>query len=274
MARTAGYILKNPADILPTGILCDFTNESDTILVSFAGNAGMFGMPVFEYKNFLKNIPTKKIFVRDPHMLWYHKGIPGIGSNVDEIADYLKGILHQANPKRTLMVGNSAGGYAAILFGVLTEADEVHAFVPQSKLLNKNDFRNKKNLDKLHSQVGTENKYYDLNSLLTDICPKKTKIYIHTPLFNRIDRHHVKYIKNNPHVKLIRYCSFGHYLTKILRDSGILRTIITSAIKNKFEYKSYDKKPFITMSYGFYLKLRKFFKLLVIGEYINKIHDS
>ena len=47
-------------------------------------------------------------------------------------------LICESNAKKVVFLGNSAGGYAAILFGVLLQVDSVYAFSPPT-LLRKKD---------------------------------------------------------------------------------------------------------------------------------------
>ena len=54
---------------------------------------------------------------------------PACGPDIDSVADHLRTITAMAT--EVVMVGNSAGGFGALLFGALL-GWEVHAFTPQT----------------------------------------------------------------------------------------------------------------------------------------------
>jgi hypothetical protein len=184
--------------------------NADTLIVSFAGNAKLFGgIPRFEFVNFLKQFNVSKHFYIDEHNDLYHKGLIGTTS-IDETVTYLKNEIKQY--KRVLFLGNSGGGYAAILFGSLLEVTMVLAFVPQT--IRRNDI--------------VDEKYRDISHFINN----KTKYYIYgdTSIINPLDCHHISHcerISHHPNVFLIK--KNGLYL-KEMRDSGelfdILKTII------------------------------------------------
>ena len=94
--------------------------DSDTLIISFSGLAKQFGgIPQFEFLNFLNKHFTdiNKHFYIDNYQVSYHKGINGLSTNIDETIEYLKNEIK--NYKNVIFLGNSAGGYAAILFGSL-----------------------------------------------------------------------------------------------------------------------------------------------------------
>ncbi len=108
------------------------------LIVSFAGLMNkMGGIPQYEFRNFLsKNFPdADKIYYIDLHKKWYHRGIPGITSNVEETIAYLNTKI--AGYDEVIFIGTSAGGYAAILFGALCATSsplKVISFIPQTIL--------------------------------------------------------------------------------------------------------------------------------------------
>ena len=184
--------------------------NSDTLIVSFAGNAKLFGgIPRFEFVQFLKQFNVSKHFYLDEHSDLYHKGLIGTTS-IDESVEYLKNEIKQY--KRVLFLGNSGGGYAAILFGSLLEVNMVLAFVPQTIRRNEE----------------VDEKYRDISIFINN----KTKYYIYgdTSIVNEEDYHHISHcerIAHHPNVFLIK--KNGLHL-KEMRDSGelfdILKTII------------------------------------------------
>jgi len=184
--------------------------NSDTLIVSFAGNAKLFGgIPRFEFVQFLKQFEVSKHFYLDEHCDLYHKGLCGT-SSIDETVTYLKNEIKHY--KRVLFLGNSGGGYAAILFGSLLEVTSVLAFVPQT--IRRNDV--------------VDEKYRDSSIFINN----KTNYYIYgdTSISNVEDCHHISHcerIAHHPNVFLTK--KNGLHL-KEMRDSGelfdILKTII------------------------------------------------
>ena len=184
---------------------------SDTLIVSFAGNAKLFGgIPRFEFVQFLKQYDVSKHFYLDEYSDLYHKGLAGITRSIDETATYLKNEIKDY--KRVIFLGNSGGGYAAILFGSLLEVATVVAFVPQTIR---------------HNNVVDE-KYRDSSIFINN----KTNYYIYgdTSILNPQDCHHISHcerIAHHPNVFLTK--KNGLHL-KEMRDSGelfnILKTII------------------------------------------------
>ena len=112
----------------------DMDHDSPTLLVAFGGMAGQLGMPPFEFFKATGEIPVKRLFVRDLHQAWYHRGIPGHGSTLETAAASLGELIAGRDVERLVVAGNSAGGYAALVFGTLLGADAALCFAPQSIL--------------------------------------------------------------------------------------------------------------------------------------------
>ena len=70
----------------------------------------------------------KHIFIRDVFKQWYVNGINQHLDSVEKVADWLRA---ECKGYKTVVIGSSAGGYAAVLFGKLIDADIQIAFSPQ-----------------------------------------------------------------------------------------------------------------------------------------------
>ena len=115
--------------------IADPENPAEVGVFIFAGHGNpenIGAIPRFEFvKTMEKTFPSLDVhFYVDFNICWYAKGLDGITSNIDETVEYLRTKKH----KKNIFLGNSAGGYAAILFGSLLEVDRVIAFHPQSNL--------------------------------------------------------------------------------------------------------------------------------------------
>ena len=113
-------------------------DDSDTIIISFSGRSQpKTGEIRFEFTKFLekyfKNI--SRHFYIDTYCNSYHNGIEGISTSIDETVEYIRGII--APYKRSIFIGVSQGGYAAIMFGSLLNITAVIAFIPQTFRIQK-----------------------------------------------------------------------------------------------------------------------------------------
>lgn len=109
----------------------------------------------------------KHIFLRDIKKQWY---LTGINKNLNTIEKLTSFIKEETEGYRIITVGSSAGGYAAVLFGSLLNAEYTLSFNGQfflnhilhnsSERMNPIIFREQYN--------ASVNKYYDLKTFIKD----------------------------------------------------------------------------------------------------------
>jgi len=73
-----------------------------------------------------------RILLRDPRNLWYLRGIPELGGSVAETVAALRRLIQTIGPSEVWCVGESMGGYAALLYGILLGASRIVSFGPLS----------------------------------------------------------------------------------------------------------------------------------------------
>lgn len=95
----------------------------DTTVVAFSGLAPRNHL--FEWTRSLAEIPANFVGVRDPHNAWYQIDTAAIAQQVAAAIRIIGG-------RRTVCIGGSAGGFAAIMFGRMLRAHMTLAFSPQS----------------------------------------------------------------------------------------------------------------------------------------------
>jgi len=128
--------------------------KSKTAIFAFGGCALLMGgIQPFEFVGTIsKNFPDiDTYFFIDKNQCWYHKGLQGINESVDEMSEYLGEKMSKY--EKTIFIGNSAGGYASLLYASLLNADVCLSFVPQTDLnLVVKTFPNKYDYSKLDSR--------------------------------------------------------------------------------------------------------------------------
>ena len=215
-----------------TGKLEDF-NGSKNLLVSFGGIRQGLGMPVFEFFNSISDIHCDKIFLRDFHQAWYQKGVDDELDHIEKIIEYLKYIISQNEYEKVCFLGNSMGGYGAILFGNILEVDRVISFAPQS-FINKwnrlisRDRRWAKQIDNIYSFKYKRVEFFDLKHHLKNNPTNKTILDIFYSPKHRLDKKHAERLKKINSVLLHPIQEGGHRVVKIVRNSGQLKDIIKS----------------------------------------------
>ncbi|MEQ9231708.1 MAG: hypothetical protein RIF46_13575, partial [Cyclobacteriaceae bacterium] len=184
-------------------LFVSFGNMSDDVAFSFTHETD-------EY------IDVHRILVRDPSRLFYQAGLPPLTSNIPETIAYLKQLIHDMEPSRIVVFGESLGGYAAILFGTHLNADEVHAFSPITSLENRKRIVWKEAHDEMKSKCSSD--FYDLKKSLEQI-DYQTKInayYDHTFEFYTF---HVENIQHCQGITLHRYPFGKHNIANRLKES-------------------------------------------------------
>jgi len=204
------------------------TNSSETV-ISFGGLMTRLGMPP---KEFMKSFIDKNInilFLKDFQQCWYQRGLLGISNDVEETVEYIRGEL-PLNQKYVCTVGTSAGGYAAILFGVLLGVDKVIAFGPQT-IVNKNIFNRFKSADSreqdLSSLWGT--RFLDLIQVL-ESTEYNGEIHVHFAEDHPKDRKAAERISSFPTVRLHSHPSGSHNIAGWLKRNGKLDEVLAGAV--------------------------------------------
>ena len=188
-------------------------NDSNTLIVSFAGNAKLFGgIQVFEFQNFFEKYfnNVSRNFYIDKYIDSYHKGVSGVSTNIDETVIHLKNEIKDY--QNVVFLGVSAGGYAAILFGSLLNINTVIAFIPQTILHNEN----------------LDEKYRDISIYIND----KTKYYIYgdSSISDVNDCHHISHCERISHYSNVFITRKNGVNLKKMRDDGELYKIIESVV--------------------------------------------
>ena len=218
----------------------DFDSQRNVLMLAFGGLALRIGIPMYEFNNISRDLTSiNKIYLRDKHRLWYHRGLPAMGNDIGGLVRFLRQYTAHPSTRRTLVFGNSGGGYAALLFGQLLQADEVHAFSPKTfinpvKRLLRGDIDDGKLIGRILSlyRWGQRN-YFDLRKILLDHPVGRRHIHVYYAIDHKWDALHAKRLQGLPDVHLHAYPYGKHNLIRKLKDSGELRQIIERAVKKE-----------------------------------------
>jgi len=188
---------------------------SKNLIVCFGGMALVFGKILpFEFLRYLSSIypdVCDLLFFIDKNQCWYHKGIQGITSDIDETVCYLNDIIKKGNYEKVIFMGTSSGGYAAILFGSLCNVHNVISFIPQTMLT---------------SPINP--KYSDLKSIINE----KTKylLYGNSSHQDKTDIHHICQCENISHFPNVTLLMDETCNLKELRDNGFIKKTIDAIL--------------------------------------------
>jgi pimeloyl-ACP methyl ester carboxylesterase len=233
------------ADDIPTmagsddgraGVLIEDAPYGRPLLIAFGGVAGRLGMAPFEFFRLVSDLPCGKVFVRDIDQAWYQRGVDGLGGGIDDSAASLAQMIAARSPERVVMVGNSAGGYAALLFGhLIPDVDAILAFSPQTFI---DRWHRAIHLDRRWRRpIATANRgrsparYRDLLPILRSRTQDPPRVDIFASVSDRLDSLHARRVGTVPHIT-IRWCEgTDHSLIRSLRDRGELKPLLEAAIR-------------------------------------------
>ena len=123
-------------------------NGKGTIIIFFTGHGLYFPTTIEEFRkavvkndryewknvssdNRITQISEKFIYVRDVYKNWSINGINGKINSQEKVAVLLRKLVGKKN---VITVGSSAGGYMALLYGMLLNASKIYTFSPQVNL--------------------------------------------------------------------------------------------------------------------------------------------
>ena len=112
-----------------------FEKGTDELILIFSHlnyPAGKFAM-----SNAMAGETASKLYINCSENSWYQVGIPGYTENISDTIKFLKEIISEINPSKTISFGMSMGGYAAILFGIKLKLDYILAFTSELTLGSK-----------------------------------------------------------------------------------------------------------------------------------------
>lgn len=211
----------------------ELSKNGSNLYIFFGGIRGGLDIPKFEFYNSSKIIDENKIFFRDLDQCWYQNGILEIGETIYSISKYIQCKIKEINPKKIFFVGNSMGGYAAILFSCLIGQGEVIAFAPQTFIdpiirHKYKDFRWKSEIYIMHKKTNLKKTILDLKPILLKL-RKNLKISIFVSITNKLDYIHASYIKDISGITIYEFEESGHGIVKFLRDVGKLQSIMSGS---------------------------------------------
>jgi pimeloyl-ACP methyl ester carboxylesterase len=210
----------------------DYTADSDVLLIIFSGlKQNPSAIPGFSFVNVTAGLRAKKLFLRDLDKAWFLRGFRGETTNVEQSVEFLRAEMARAGARRVVLLGYSLGGFAALLYGALLNADAVHAFSPQTflsfwKRLRFRDRRWRRYVWKLH--FGNTRRFHDLRPILAR--GGRTQFHIYYAVNSRLDAVHAAHVRESPGVIHHAYPEGSHRLVTELRDAGELRAIMERAV--------------------------------------------
>jgi hypothetical protein len=114
----------------------DALQPHDCLVVAFTGLGHALGQIPYEFHRTLTGTDCAALYVRDLARRWYQYGPDDGCSDPQRVAAGIREAKARCGARRLVMLGNSMGGFGALLFSVLVpETDAVLAFAPQTVII-------------------------------------------------------------------------------------------------------------------------------------------
>lgn len=214
----------------------DYSSDARVLFIAFSGlRRAPKERPGFSFIHITGALPAKKLFVRDLTKAWYLRGLPGISRSVADTTEFFRSEIAAVGAERVVVVGYSLGGFAAMLYGTLLDADEVHAFSPQTFVSLRQRIRygdHRWNRYALKLPLTTPRAYRDLRPVL-ERSSASTRHHVYFAEDSRLDVLHARHIEGLRDVTFHPFKEGRHRLVTALRDSGELLKIFESAVANQ-----------------------------------------
>ena len=205
------------------------SRDGSDLYLFFGGIANGIAIPPFEFFGSAGILEQHKIFFRDLDQNWYHQGFRGVTGDIRSSAKYIEGLIEEISPRQTFFIGNSMGGFAAMLFSTLVGAGDVIAFSPQTfvsphlKVFYR-DLRWRNQILDMYIKALFKPKFFDLRPLL-EKRELRNKVTIYSSRSDPLDFIHADRVSHIPNVNVNFLDDAAHNVVKILRDKGLLHKI-------------------------------------------------
>jgi hypothetical protein len=212
------------------GFVSNFDGDAQRVIIAFAGlRGGMGPLPVFEFFQSLSKIGAKAAFYRDHDFAWYHRGVPSVGPDIDSITEHIRNLASGVD--ELIMIGNSGGAYASLLFSSLLGDEvytEAHAFSPPTFIdpdlrRRYSDARWQNELDVVVEGGFLDRRFADLYPVVST---GRGPFNIYYARHHAFDRIHAEHLGRLHTVTLHPIESDIHTPIRHLRDTGWLHTFL------------------------------------------------
>ncbi len=214
------------------------------LLVVLSGLAPHGRDVAFEGRGLCRRLGVHGVLLRDSAQTWFLRGVQGVAHDLEGLAAALRARVAELAPSRVVLMGNSAGAYAAIALASLLDVDEVVAVVPRSGLSDAvNDALGDDRFRALRTSALADlppaaARYLDLPSLLRDrfdaLDPRpayRTRVRVLHASDNALDAAHAARLSGLPETVVSSYPRGDHQLAAVLRAAGELDVLVDAALR-------------------------------------------
>jgi pimeloyl-ACP methyl ester carboxylesterase len=213
---------------------------SPCTVFAFGGINGRLGIGSFEFQKVTRNLDANLVFARDNGQAWYQSVLAKKAAVPDALCELAPQVNHlllaAGDATRVITIGNSMGGYAALVFGALLKARQIIAFSPQtfigpSQKLRHLDYRWAKKIVPIWIRYGLSRKSYDASSFLWAL-DGSCDVKVFYGERSQFDKLHAKRLVGIEGVEVTEVSGTGHDGVKTMRESGELAAVLSSACES------------------------------------------
>lgn len=218
-------------------------DDPRVLVIAFTGFGGRLGMRPYDFMALTGALAYSRVLVRDPFRAWFHRGL---GDGVTSFLDLTRLLQAQAEalgPETIITIGNSSGGYAALLAGHLMKADYAHALAPQTYLDAANLLRHRdtalvvghwRDLLRVHRSRSAPADFLDLRRALAED-NGKTRYFIHVCAGAAPDRRRAEHLTGVAGLRILLYPGAHHQVAGAMARHGFLRQILRPDVQDQLE---------------------------------------
>ncbi len=191
--------------------------KTGAAILVFPSLVQSLGLPTPEFYRMSARHGQTVYFVKDHAQCWYQRGLLGLSHDIPSTVEAFKEILAESLPNLRSF-GASAGGFAAILFGIMLKARKIVAFSPQTLLTAKNIARFKSQDTRSHDVL--QGAYLDLVPIIEQ--NQDCEIHIHYGDGHTEDAQAAERLRGLPNVTLHAHEFTGHNVAGWLKQNNKL----------------------------------------------------
>lgn len=214
-------------EFLDTGL-----RPAPILTVAFTGISHALGGLHFDFGKSLSGVESATLLVRDIGRRWYQ--YPNDSPNSPaRVIERIRTAASEVGATRIVCLGNSMGGFGALMFGSLLQADAVLAFVPQTVIAPSGT---EAMGDSRWAQYQRDIDVFPFGDIATmKPCGNVTICYSHTEPLD------VVHVERLPWPKSEIVADGGHEAVATLKQNGKLVPLITSVISSASDYSGIGK---------------------------------
>lgn len=188
------------------------------VVIIFTGAAHQFGAPLRVIHQWFRRLDASLVYVFDMEWTYYLGTVRGLGNGLNETAAALQALVAELGGTRCYCVGNSGGGFGALLFALRLAARRTLAFSPPTSIRESLEGVRRKGVD-LDGLVSARSEVELREFYLASAEPPPARIYF--PGNNLHDRAEAECLAGVPGMDLQPVEDTNHNLIPSFIDRGL-----------------------------------------------------